>query len=172
MEICYCLLAILGIAFLFLKKKSVGISFVSIAALLLTISLINTATQTYDIELSEEFLNQLSAINWENEEELLKLGFEKQGDEYVIFTDSENLGGITVTPKTVPEKCQKYKDIQYTATQSGLGKLEIKRLWENEVTVQRRYNIYINGMEIYAREDNSEGEKLEFEKFADYIGAK
>ena len=172
MVIIYLILEVLGVIFLFLKKKSIGITLVSIASLLLAISLINTATQTRNIKLSDDFLNQISAINWEDESELLNLGFKKQGDEYIIFTADENLSGVAVTKKAAPTNCEKYKDIQYTATQTGFGALEIKRLWKDEISVVRRYNVYVNGMEIYAREDNFEGEKSAFENFINYIGVK
>ena len=44
------------------------------------------------------------------------------------------------------------------------GKLSIKRIWNKEVSVIRRYVVYVNGMKISMLEDNIEDSPYLFEE--------
>lgn len=149
------------------KKKLIGGIFTVCGAVLLLLSLVNFSTQTRNITLSHNFLNNIASVDWSDEEKLTELGFEKENNEYVLYTDNEHVGSIyAVKDNEIPKGAQEYNSIHYTATESSIGKLDVKRLWKKEISVYRRYEIYINGMKIYAREDNFEGQNPAIENLA------
>jgi hypothetical protein len=146
------------------KREFNGLSaFIIISAVVcLIFSVLNAITSEKTIKPSETTLNQISQINWSDEENLLKIGFEDIKNGYTYFDPNYRIH-ITKTDE-IPEKISEYKNYKYKFSEIGLGWFELSRLWTKEPFVERRWIIYVDNIEIYIVEDNTEGSPYIFEE--------
>ena len=152
-----------------IKRKFNGLSaFIIISAVVcLIFSILNAVTSEKTIKPSETTLNQISQINWSDEENLLKIGFEDIENGYT-YSDPNYRIHITKTDE-IPEKISEYKNYKYKCSEIGLGWFELSRLWTKEPFVERRWIIYMDNIEIYVDEDNTEGSPYIFEEVIDKL---
>ena len=144
---------------LILKKKvtSFCVKAFVIAVLILGLQIVNFASQTRKIPLSDKFFNNVQAIKWQDTEKLEKLGFFDYGDYYIIHKDTDDyMCYIKVEKSTdIPDGYKKHDGIYYKAEEGSSGIFSSQRLFSKDgYKVTRRCTIYVKGMEIHIEESN------------------
>ena len=159
----YIVLILVGIILIFLKQKIFSLIILVLGATLLITSIVNFCTNVHQLTLSNQLLDEVSKINWSDEKELEKLGFQKQGAEYVLYFDNSPNTLVVSSEFDMPESVVKYKNILYHAEEMTMGKLDIRRLLYKKIYAYRNYTFIIDNVKIYSYEDTFEGEKLSIE---------
>ena len=154
------IIVLICVSIYFFKKKLLlpAISLCVISAILCSVMITNWATAIRKVDPTDEQLEFIANIDWSDEQQLTNLGFEKGGDSFAWYAESDDIiGAIYVEPcKEIPKKLKKHKDVYYKGEEKGLGLLEIKRLWLKEKYVYRNFYFYTDGMKISSREDSNE----------------
>ena len=146
------------------------VKFLVIAILIFTLQIINFTSQTKTIKLSNDFFEDVKTIEWQNEKNLKKLGFEtsEDGKYSIIHKDTENFMCYIQVSKNekMPSRYKNKAGIYYDFEEGSSGFFSFQRLFSNENRhVVRRYTLYIDDIEIYAQEDNYAKEELAFPIF-------
>ena len=167
------IILILGGVVIAFQKKSYVIPIVMMISgiILLTLLFINTLSQTKKINLSKDTFEQISTIDWHDKEQLLKVGFEEHDTELTLIDTTGDLTYRIIIRKTqdIPNDTQQYGNVLYKCKESKIGILDIRRIWIKDIPVVRRYLIYVDGIEIWMLEDNTENSPYLFEEAIDII---
>jgi len=160
-------LLIISVFKIFLQKKisiTAG-SILLVGVILISFSITNTITSRKQVILPKETLEKISKINWCDNNNLEKIGFEKSEFGYA-FRDKFSLR-IEKSNET-PKHTLKYKNFSYDFSETRLGLLDIKRLL-GKTNVTRNYYIYIDDSKIYMFEDVKENSPYVFEEIINKI---
>lgn len=154
------IIVLICVSIYFFKKKLVlpAISLCVISAMMFSVMITNLATAIRTVYPTDKQLEFIANIDWSDEQQLANLGFEKNGDSFAWYAESDDIiGAIYVEPcKEIPKDLKEYKDVYYKGEERGLGILEIKRLWLKEKYMYRNFYFYTDGVEISSREDSNE----------------
>ena len=135
----------------------------------LIVQTINIASRTRNLAISDEFFDALSAVDFEDQEQLSRLGFEKQDEVYVLHFDSDRVLCRVVLSYPSAESALKHNlkqhgNILYEAQEMRSGMFDLTRLTEKEHAVVRSCFFYKDNICITVTEDNFEKSKCEFER--------
>ena len=168
MLVLWIVLFIIGIVLAFITKRFFGIPAIlvigSIVVVLCTI--INNATAEKKIQLSNTTLNQISEIDWKDEENLISIGFDKKKNVF-CFRDIETVR--VKKSESIPTNVQKYENFRYKFSETGYGIFDLQQIWDNEGFVTRSYHIYVGDLEISMYEHATEDSPYLFEEMISKI---
>lgn len=159
----------IGCIALFMRRKfsKKGLVFLLCFVVLLVLRGINVESQIREIPISKETLEKVASITWNDEKELLRMGFECSDFGYTAhYYGQDFMCTITLTEALPTVSSKMYKDVYYKTESRGLGFIDWQRLFVSPIPIYRRYIFYTDGMKITAREDNYENTSNAFE---DYI---
>lgn len=147
------------------KRRSFVVSCCILAALLL-LQTINVVSQERTIRVSDAFFEALSSVDLTDRELLSRMGFEEQGEEYVLHQDSgEASCRIVVSFDPVRKSgLNTHGDIAYEATETRNGIFELRRWFEKEQTVTRWCRFYPGDVCVEVTEHARENSAPEFER--------
>ena len=132
---------------------------------ILILSFVNILSQRRDIKLSNDTLEKISKIDWNNREKLEQIGFCEYEELYYEYVYNDYGYRLYVSKiDEIPTDLKKFKNIYIEATETGSGFLSLYRIKNEEDIVTRRYTIYIDDIKITMLEDNCRDEPLIFEK--------
>lgn len=158
----------IGIILTFLTKRFSGIpAFLVIGSVVIVLcTIINNATAEKKIQLSNTTLNQISEIDWEDEENLINIGFDKENNVF-CFRDIETVR--IRKAESIPNNIQKYENFQYEFSEIGYGIFDLQQIWDNEPIVSRTYHVYIKDLEIFMYENAEKNSPYLFENIISNI---
>lgn len=134
----------------------------------LIVQTINIASRTRNLAISDEFFDALSAVDFEDQEQLSRLGFEKQDEVYVLHFDSDRvLCRVVLYPSAesaLKHNLKQHGNILYEAQEMRSGIFDLTRLTEKEHAVVRSCFFYKDNVCITVTEDNFEKRECEFER--------
>lgn len=154
-------------------KTKIIIAVVLVFLVLFGLSLLG---ENKNITLSDETMQKIAQIQWQNEETLKNIGFKTdENGEYYLNVDktASNDGVVSLLrvgkAEEIPKGLRQYQNYTFEFEEGTMGKFDIRRFVTRYGYSYRRYNVYIDGINVYLREDAHEGDPYAFEEVINII---